>query len=100
MALTSISGLLGTPLYYSLKLGGRCPPNAQVGGAAAPPVEPPLCMHAQRRFDRKLGAIIMIKFACEISVGMLLECVMTAKMAKASPFNLPFLEFAAVFCSV
>ena len=23
-------------LYYSLKLGGRCPPNAQVGGAAAP----------------------------------------------------------------
>ena len=42
----------------------------------------------------------MIKFACEISVGMLLECVMTAKMAEASPFNLPFLEFAAVFCSV
>ena len=39
------SGLLGTPVYCSLKLGGRCPPNAQVGGAAAPPaptVEPPL----------------------------------------------------------
>ena len=39
------SGLLGTSLYCSLKLGGRCPPNAQVGGAAAPPappVEPPL----------------------------------------------------------
>ena len=39
------SGLLGTPLYCSLKLGGRCPPNTQVGGAAAPPappVEPPL----------------------------------------------------------
>ena len=39
------SGLLGTPLYCSPKLGGRCPPNAQVGGAAAPPappVEPPL----------------------------------------------------------
>ena len=41
------SGLLGTLLYCSLKLGGRCPPNAQVGGAAAPPappVEPPLTM--------------------------------------------------------
>ena len=39
------TGLLGTPVYCSLKLGGRCPPNAQVGGAAAPPappVEPPL----------------------------------------------------------
>ena len=39
------SGLLGTPLYCSPKLGGQCPPNAQVGGAAAPPappVEPPL----------------------------------------------------------
>ena len=36
---------LGTSLYCSLKLGGRCPPNAQVGGAPpppAPPVEPPL----------------------------------------------------------
>ena len=45
-------------------------------------------------------AIIKIKFACKISVGMLLECVMTAKMAEASQFNLPFLKFAAVFCSV
>ena len=36
------SGLLGTPLYCSPKLGGRCPPNAQVGGAAAaaPPCPP------------------------------------------------------------
>ena len=34
------SGLLGTPLYCSPKLGGRCPPNAQVGGAAAPPLPP------------------------------------------------------------
>ena len=34
------SGLLGTPMYSSLKLGGRCPPNAQVGGAAAPPAPP------------------------------------------------------------
>ena len=40
------SGLLGTSLYCSLKLGGGAmPPNTQVGGAAAPPappVEPPL----------------------------------------------------------
>ena len=41
-----------------------------------------------------------IKHEGEKSVGMLLECVMTAKMAEASQFNLPFLEFAAVFCSV
>ena len=43
------SGFLGTPVYCSLKLGGRCPPNAQVGGGGgapppAPPVEPPLNM--------------------------------------------------------
>ena len=33
------SGLLGTPLYCSLKLGGggRCPPNAIVGGGRPPP---------------------------------------------------------------
>ena len=45
-------GLLGTPVYYSLKLGGggggggdAPPPNAHVGGGGAPPglpVEPPL----------------------------------------------------------
>ena len=41
------SGLLGTPLYCNLKLGGAMPPNAQVGGggggggAAAPPAPPP-----------------------------------------------------------
>ena len=45
------SGLLGTLVYYNLKLGGgRCPPNAQVGGGGgaappAPPVEPPLYMY-------------------------------------------------------
>ena len=37
------SGLLGTPVYYSIKLGGggRCPPNAQVGGGGRPPPCPP-----------------------------------------------------------
>ena len=34
------SGLLGTSLYCSLKLGGRCPPNAQVGGGGRPPCPP------------------------------------------------------------
>ena len=36
------SGLLGTLVYCSLKLGGRCPPNAQVGGGGRPPPLPPL----------------------------------------------------------
>ena len=29
-----------TLMYYSLKLGGRCPPNAQVGGGGRPPCPP------------------------------------------------------------
>ena len=35
------SGLLGTPVYCILKFGGRCPPNDQVGGVAAPCPPPP-----------------------------------------------------------
>ena len=41
------SGLLGTPMYSSLKLGGDAPPMLRLGGRPpppppAPPVEPPL----------------------------------------------------------
>ena len=36
------------------------------------------------------GAIIKIKFAGEISTGMLLECVMTAKMAEVSQLQPAF----------
>ena len=41
------SGLLGTPVYCSLKLGGDAPPMLKLGGGGrppppAPPVEPPL----------------------------------------------------------
>ena len=70
MALTSIhcyrietilDPLLGTPVYCSLKLGGRCPPNAQVGGAAAP-LPPPLWSPPERDrvFERQSSQLSLI----------------------------------------
>ena len=61
----------------------------------------PVIILDQRRFDRKRWGNNQDKICARNKCwNMLLECVMKAKMAEASQFYLPFLEFAAVFCSV
>ena len=47
-------------------------------------------MHFRGGSTGRGGAIIKIKFAREISVGMLLEFVMTAKMAEVSQLQPAF----------
>ena len=65
------SGLLGTPVYCSLKLGGRCPPNAQVGGGGGggcpplPPLWSPPCLIIINRLC--VGFISVIDGECFFS---------------------------------
>ena len=55
------SGLLGTPLYCSLKLGGGdAPPMLKLGGQPpppAPPVEPPLELQIQQNLKPKIKPV-------------------------------------------